>query len=57
MAFKEVKILTDNEKRMVLNGNVKNETCNISTSCDNGITIAIYAYKGMYSSLFINLKN
>ena len=31
MALKEAEVLTENEKKMVLGGNIENKTCNVST--------------------------
>lgn len=33
MALKEAEVLTENEKKMVLGGNIENKTCNVSTTC------------------------
>lgn len=51
MAFKEAVVLTDSEKKMVLGGNLEGDTCNVSTTCDDGTVLAIYSCKGMCSSL------
>lgn len=50
MALKEAEVLTENEEKMVLGGNIENKTCNVSTTCEDGTTIAIYDCKGLCSS-------
>lgn len=46
MALKEAVVLTDSEKKMVLGGNLEGDTCNVSTTCDDGTVLAIYDCKG-----------
>ena len=32
MALKEAEVLTENEKKMVLGGNIENKTCNLNSN-------------------------
>ena len=48
--LKKLKFWQKTKMKMVLGGNIENKTCNVSTTCEDGTTIAIYDCKGLCSS-------